>query len=74
MVDTLVPGVSTLTRSARYFSLYWALADYAGRHDLDAAACRQLVLRSEVALAWLSNTYGTGSAHGVDREIGRAHV
>ncbi len=67
MVDTLVPGVSTLTRSARYFSLYWALADYAGRHDLDAAACRQLVRRSEVALAWLSNTYGTGSAHGVDR-------
>jgi hypothetical protein len=27
MVATLLPGVSTLTRLARYYALYWALAD-----------------------------------------------
>ncbi|MGN2638623.1 hypothetical protein ACTD5D_21100 [Nocardia takedensis] len=69
MVDVLVPGVSTLTRSARYFSLYWALADYADRHDLDAVGCRELVRRCEVALAWLSMTHGTRSMHGVDRVV-----
>ena len=54
MVDKLVPGVSTLSRQARYFSLYWAIADLAERTDLDAGECKLLIRRAEVALAWLS--------------------
>ena len=30
-VDMLVPGVSTVTKLARYFGLYWAIAAHAGR-------------------------------------------
>uniref|UniRef100_UPI003D91946C hypothetical protein n=1 Tax=Gordonia sp. B7-2 TaxID=3420932 RepID=UPI003D91946C len=73
MVDTLVPGISTLSRLARYYSLYWALADFAECNDLDAAACKQLVRRSEVAIGWasiwdpVSGTYdGAGDLHGAD--------
>jgi hypothetical protein len=40
MVDTLVPGVSTLTRLVRYYGLYWALAAFAGERDLDLSECR----------------------------------
>jgi hypothetical protein len=29
-VDALVPGVSTVTRYARYYGLYWTLAHHAG--------------------------------------------
>jgi hypothetical protein len=53
MVSLLVPGVTTLTTIARYFSLYWALADFADSHDFDVTACRALVRNAEVALAWL---------------------
>ena len=74
MVDTLVPGVSTLTRLARYYSLYWALAGFAERRDLNADECKQLVRRTEVALGWLSlgdtqsGAYdGPGDLHGADR-------
>ncbi|MXP24336.1 hypothetical protein GIY30_23730 [Gordonia sp. HNM0687] len=73
MVDTLVPGVSTLTRIGRYYSLYWALAGFAARRDLNADACRALVRRSEVALGWLSlgnpaaGFVGQGDMHGADR-------
>ncbi|MFC4949063.1 hypothetical protein [Pseudonocardia sp. GCM10023141] len=35
MVATLVPGLSTLTQFARYYSLYWAIADLAEREQLD---------------------------------------
>lgn len=52
MVDKLVPGVSTLTQYARYYSLYWAIADFADEHDLDAPSCRTVIRRSEVAVAW----------------------
>ena len=74
MVDRLLPGVTTLTYIARYFALYWALADYADQHDLDADNCRQLVRRTEVALGLLSlfdqQTMafdGPGDLHGADR-------
>lgn len=70
MVDTLVPGVSTLTRYARYYTLYWAVADFAKEHELDAAECQTLVRRAEVALALVSRDTHSASrfaAHGVDR-------
>ena len=44
MVDTLVPGVSTLTYLARYYALYWALAAFAEDRQLDTATC-QITLR-----------------------------
>lgn len=67
MVDTLVPGVSTLTRLVRYYSLYWALADHAEEHDLDAAACQALVRRTEVGLALISIAHDRDLfAHGTD--------
>lgn len=74
MVDKLVPGVSTLTRIARYYSLYWALADFAAEYDLDAPSCRVVLRRAEVALAWASLVAPTtesreaeGAMHGADR-------
>lgn len=54
MVNVLVPGVSTLTDSARHFALYWALAQKCGSAGYDATACRELIRRSESALAWAS--------------------
>lgn len=67
MVDTLVPGVSTVTRLVRYYSLYWALADFAAERALDADACRVLVRRAEVALAEVSLTHDRARlAHGTD--------
>ncbi|TMS54785.1 hypothetical protein [Mycobacterium sp. DBP42] len=72
-VGLLVPGVTTLTTIARYFSFYWALADVAATHDLDAAASRTLVRNAEVALAWASalqpegdELTGTQKMHGAD--------
>jgi hypothetical protein len=68
MVDTLVPGVSTVTRLVRYYGLYWALADFAEEQDFDAAACRVVLRRAEVALAEVSVDYDTyRPAHGADR-------
>lgn len=54
LVDVLVPGVSTMTSNSRYFSLYWALADYAHDQDFDTLTCRTVLRRAEVALAWAS--------------------
>ncbi len=73
MVSLLVPGVTTLTTIARYFSLYWALADFADSHDYDVTACRALIRNAEVALAWASasdpetgDLTGGRNMHGAD--------
>jgi hypothetical protein len=68
MVETLAPGVSTLTRFARYYALYWALAAFASERDLDAVACQTLLRRAEVGLAWASLEQDEATpAHGADR-------
>jgi hypothetical protein len=68
MVDTLVPGVSTLTTLARCYTLYWALAAYAEDHQLDAATCQMMLRRAEVALALVSRDRNDERrAHGIDR-------
>jgi hypothetical protein len=68
MVDTLAPGVSTLTRLVRYYALYWALADFAEERKLDVTACRTLLRRAEVALALVSLAHDSQlQAHGWDR-------
>lgn len=66
MVATLMPGVSTLTEYARYYSLYWALADHAERHDLDGPACRQTLRRAEVLLALVTRLTDGLGVHGAD--------
>jgi hypothetical protein len=68
MVAMLMPGVSTLTDYARYYGLYWALADHAERHDLDGADCQRVLRRSEVLLALATKTYHPAgvTAHGAD--------
>jgi hypothetical protein len=69
MVATLLPGVSTLTQFARYYALYWAIADLAERDQLDAAACRQLIRRAEVLFAFASRLDVADpavKAHGAD--------
>ncbi|QIQ06708.1 hypothetical protein HA039_04880 [Streptomyces liangshanensis] len=68
-VDTLVPGVSTVTRYIRYHSLYAAIAAHAESNAWDTTACRRAVRRGEVLLAALQ--YHTEAdpawlAHGVD--------
>lgn len=68
MVDTLVPGVSTLTSLVRYYSLYWALADLAEERGFDAATCRVVLRRAEVAVAEAAIAGGVAKlAHGTDR-------
>jgi len=75
-VDLLVPGVTSLTTIARYYSFYWALADFAGSRELDAYACQALVRNAEVGLAWASalnpdsgDLTGAGRMHGADAVI-----
>ncbi|UYF92631.1 hypothetical protein OCS65_19420 [Rhodococcus aetherivorans] len=73
LVDALVPGVSTMTSNSRYYSLYWALADYAHDQDFDTLTCRTVLRRAEVALALASlvdtgtgGLDGPGDMHGAD--------
>jgi len=73
MVNVLVPGVSTLTDSARHFALYWAVAQRCGSEGYDAATCRDVIRRSESALAWASlvdpetgGLNGPAAMHGAD--------
>ncbi|PRC54462.1 hypothetical protein C6A85_48640, partial [Mycobacterium sp. ITM-2017-0098] len=72
-VSLLVPGVTSLTTIARYYSFYWALAEFAGAGELDTSGCRALVRNAEVALAWASvldpdsgDLSGDGRMHGAD--------
>ncbi len=67
-VDVLVPGVSTVTWFVRYYALYAALGAHAERHGLGAEACRNLLRRSEVVMAGVSELFDQGVvAHGADR-------
>ncbi|EHR51647.1 hypothetical protein SacmaDRAFT_3427 [Saccharomonospora marina XMU15] len=78
MVDRLVPGASTLTRFVRYYSLYWALAEFAERRGLDTPQCRTMVRRAEVALGLVSVVLGEDPpAHGADhvrKQLGKGNV
>ena len=68
MTATLLPGLSTQTQFARYYGLYWALADHAERAGLDADACQRLVRRSELLLAYVTDHQNGRDvvAHGAD--------
>ncbi|WKD31349.1 hypothetical protein [Streptomyces xanthophaeus] len=72
LVDRLVPGVSSVTKYARYYALYAAAAAEAERRDLDAQGCRELLRRAEVLLAAVQIAQSPGgipdglSPHGHD--------
>jgi hypothetical protein len=73
MVNVLVPGVSTLSESARHDALHWALAHLCGTVGYDASMCRTIVRRAESALAWASlvnpetgELTGPATMHGAD--------
>ncbi len=68
MTATLMPGLSTQTQFARYYSLYWAVADHAERGGLDAEACRRMIRRSELMLAFVTDHVNGREtvAHGAD--------
>lgn len=55
MTATLMPGLSTQTQFARYYWRYWALADHAGRAGLDADACRRMIRRAVLLLAYATD-------------------
>lgn len=73
LVDRLVPGVSSVTKYARYYTLYAAVAAEADRRSLDNDACRTLLRRAEalLAAAQIARTRGAVPAglfpHGHDR-------
>lgn len=68
MTATLMPGLSTQTQYARYYGLYWALAERAERGGLDAAACRRTIRRAELLLAHVTDHVNGRElvAHGAD--------
>lgn len=68
MVDLLVPGVSTLTTFAHYYSLYWSIAALAEENELGSVECRRVIRRAEAAMAVLSlaNDDAQWRAHGGD--------
>ncbi|MEU4739135.1 hypothetical protein AB0G02_01555 [Actinosynnema sp. NPDC023658] len=75
MVGALVPGMSMLTRLARYYALHWTRGDHLEDRGLDAAACQTLVRRTEVGLARVSiahdyetPAHGTGTVKTLLRE------
>ncbi|MFH9738716.1 hypothetical protein ACH4MA_13570 [Streptomyces roseolus] len=51
LVDRLVPGVSSVTKYARYYTLYAAVAAEAERRSLGTEECRTLLRRAEALLA-----------------------
>ena len=50
MADRLVPGVTTVTLNARYYSLHGLVAAEAKKRGLDLVAAKDLMRRAEVAL------------------------
>lgn len=70
-VDRLLPGVTTLTAHARYYTLHGLIAAEAEARRLPAEEARMLLRRSEVVMAGVSLTHasrhsGMASPHGGD--------
>ncbi|MFP8905130.1 hypothetical protein [Streptomyces atacamensis] len=72
MVDHLVPGVTTVTPHARYYTLHGLVAAHADAAGLTAPAAQELLRRAEVALAAVSFAHHSPAhewlprAHGAD--------
>lgn len=69
-VARLLPGVTTVTPHARYFTLHALVADEAHRSGLVAAEAQELLRRAEVVLAAITLTHGAhpgmSAPHGAD--------
>lgn len=57
MTARLVPGATTVTTGARYYSLHGYVAHEAEHRGLDAAAALELLRRCEVVVAAASETH-----------------
>ena len=75
-VGHLLPGVTTQTSHARYYTLHAAVFAEARAHGLDEARTRQLFRRAEVVMGSVSIAHATGDpqahagmggAHGIER-------
>lgn len=66
-VDELLPGVTAVTRHARYYTLHAVIADEAQRRGLDEKATQDLVRRCEVVIA------GIALVHTCPFDLGRPH-
>ena len=58
-----LPGVTTVTLGARYYSLHGHVAYYANQAGLDEEQTRRLLRRSEVLLAYATHRHGSDSDH-----------
>jgi hypothetical protein len=71
IVDRLLPGVTSVTTHARYFSLHPFIWDIAARRNLDLSETYELIRRCEVVIAGVSHLHDhvedVPGAHGVDR-------
>lgn len=69
-VARLLPGVTTVTPNARYFTLHALVADAAQRQGLVAAEAQDLLRRAEVVLAAITLRHGVhpglSAPHGAD--------
>ena len=75
MTASLVPGATTVTTSARYFTLHGAVALEAERRHLDAGERLDLLRRCEVVMAAASLLHPSptaGTVHGADAILHRS--
>ena len=75
-VGRLMPGITSVTNHARYYTLHALVAAEADARDLPAEEARQLLRRAEVVLAGITLAHGShagyGAPHGggaVEREL-----
>lgn len=80
MVAHLLPGITTVTAHARYYTLHTAVFAEASRQGLDQADTRRLLRRAEVVVGAVSTVHGKASPgeheglrspHGSDRIASR---
>lgn len=71
IVDHLLPGVTSVTTHARYFSLHPYVWEEATRRNLDVSGTHELIRRCEVVIAGVSHLHdhieSIPGAHGIDR-------
>jgi hypothetical protein len=82
-VDRLVPGVTTVTLNARYYSLHGLIAAEALKRNLDLTAPQGLMRRAEVAIGAVSARHlhvdpvahrGLSRPHGYDTIMPHVHA
>jgi hypothetical protein len=62
-VGAHLPGVTTVTAGARYYTLHGYVAQFAKERHLDEAAAIDLLRRSEVLLAYVTSRHSNHATH-----------